>query len=105
MAYEQQEWKDGEDGGTPLSADRLNHIEEGIASKAAQGEKGDTGPQGPQGETGPQGEQGPAGKDGAAGPKGDKGDTGPAGKDGAVSQDDFNALEARVKKLEDASSS
>lgn len=31
MAYEKQTWKNGKDGGTPVSADRLNHIEEGIA--------------------------------------------------------------------------
>lgn len=31
MAYKPQEWVDGKDGGTPLSADRLNHIEQGIA--------------------------------------------------------------------------
>ncbi|SJM61363.1 hypothetical protein [Gulosibacter sp. 10] len=31
MAYEPQTWADGEDGGTPITADRLNHIEQGIA--------------------------------------------------------------------------
>ncbi|MGJ8525184.1 hypothetical protein LMG33818_000892 [Halomonadaceae bacterium LMG 33818] len=70
MAYEQQTWKDGKDGGTPITADRLNHMEAGIGATV--------GPQGPKGDTGP------AGKDGAAGPKGDKGETGPAGKDGTT---------------------
>lgn len=32
MAYEKQTWNDGEEGGTPLSAERLNHIEDGIAT-------------------------------------------------------------------------
>lgn len=50
---------------------------------------------------GPEGPRGPAGKDGAdstvAGPKGA---TGPAGKDGAPSQEDWDALVARVTALE-----
>ena len=62
MAYEKQEWKNGKDGGTPVSADRLNHIEEGIASI-------------------PAGERGPAGKDGAPGKDGAKGEPGAPGKD------------------------
>lgn len=35
MAYEPQEWADGVEGGTPLSADRLNHLEAGVASAHA----------------------------------------------------------------------
>ena len=37
MAYEIQTWADGEEGGTPISADALNHMEQGIqdASEAA----------------------------------------------------------------------
>jgi hypothetical protein len=31
MAYETQSWKDGKDGGTPITAARLNHIEAGVA--------------------------------------------------------------------------
>ena len=31
MAYTKQKWVDGADGGTPLSAERLNHMETGIA--------------------------------------------------------------------------
>lgn len=41
MAYEKQEWKDGEEGGTPISAERLNHIEEGIESSAEKSELSD----------------------------------------------------------------
>lgn len=59
MAYEKQEWKNGKDGKTPVSADRLNHIEEGIASIPA----GERGPEGPAGKDGADGKQGPAGKD------------------------------------------
>lgn len=43
MAYDKQEWKNGKDGGTPVSAKRLNHIEDGIAAKADKGDKGDPG--------------------------------------------------------------
>ena len=59
MAYSPYEWADGEEGGTPITADRLNHIENGIASVELA--------EGPQGPEGPQGEQGPAGNDGADG--------------------------------------
>ncbi len=31
MAYEKQQWENGAEGGTPISADRLNHMEDGIA--------------------------------------------------------------------------
>ena len=30
MVTKKQDWVDGVDGGTPVSAERLNHIEEGI---------------------------------------------------------------------------
>lgn len=31
MAYTKQEWKDGAEGETPINAERLNHMESGIA--------------------------------------------------------------------------
>lgn len=61
MAYKKQGWENGEDGGTPLSAERLNHMEKGIKEKAERGPKGE---QGPKGEPGEDGKQGPAGDDG-----------------------------------------
>ena len=71
MAYSPYEWADGEAGGTPITAARLNHIENGIASvELTEGPEGPEGPQGergPEGPEGPQGEQGPAGNDGADG--------------------------------------
>lgn len=36
MTYDQQTWADGKEGGTPLSAARLNHIEDGIAGLSDQ---------------------------------------------------------------------
>lgn len=88
MAYEKQTWKN-DDPSTPLSASRLNHIEDGIANVELT-----PGPEGPQGPAGP------AGADGAKGAKGDKGDTGPAGADGFPSEEQWNALVARVEALE-----
>lgn len=70
MAFTKKTWKDGADGGTPITADELNRIEAGIAEKAAKGDKGD------------------------------KGDDGKPGKDGAPSLAEWNALVARVDALE-----
>ena len=90
MAYEKQTWNNG-DPATPLSADRLNHIEDGIA-----GIELTPGPQGPAGPPGADG------ADGAKGAKGDKGDKGDPGVDSPITQAVFDALEARVTALEDA---
>ncbi|MGP5396004.1 hypothetical protein [Arthrobacter rhombi] len=46
MAYEPTTWKDGEDGKTPITAARLNKIEQGIADKAAKGAPGKDGDDG-----------------------------------------------------------
>lgn len=34
MAYTKQVWRDSETGGTPITAERLNHIEDGIEENA-----------------------------------------------------------------------
>ena len=78
MAYETQTWADGEDGGTPITAEALNHMEDGIeqattAAAAAQ-----------------------AAADGKADP-GDIPDV-----SGFVTQTDFDALVQRVSALETA---
>lgn len=80
MSYTKQTWADGPEGGTPITADRLNHMESGIEDASNT--------PGPQGDTGPEG------------PKGEKGDTGPAGADGFPTEADWNALVARVEALE-----
>ena len=76
MAYTPQEWRN-DDPSTPLSADRLNHIEQGIAGiellEGPPGEKGD---------------------------KGDKGDPGTPGADGFPTEAQWNDLVARVEALE-----
>ena len=106
MAYEKQTWNN-DDPSTPLSASRLNHIEDGIANveltpgpEGPQGPEGPAGPSGADGAKGAKGDTGPAGAAGAKGAKGDKGDTGPAGADGFPSEEQWNALVARVDALE-----
>lgn len=54
MTYTPYEWADGPEGGTPIVAERLNHIEQGIADAAqaaedAAGSAGTPGPAGPAG--------------------------------------------------------
>ena len=54
MAYEPYNWENGEAGGTPITAERLNHIERGIAEiELTPGPQGEEGPQGIQGIQGP----------------------------------------------------
>ena len=93
MAFEPDKWKDGEAGGTPITAAELNRIESAGAAKAAQGPKGD------KGDPGDQGPPGADGEDGQQGPKGDKGDP---GADGFPTEAQWDALVARVDALEAA---
>lgn len=95
MAYTPQEWRNG-DSETPLSAERLNHIEQGIANIELQ--KGDKGAKGDKGDPGEQGPPGKDGKDGAKGDKGDKGDPGAPGKDGSDAENPFTPEEVAALK-------
>ena len=86
MAYTPFEWKNGEAGGTPITAARLNAIEQGIAGvELTPGPKGD------------KGDTGAPGKDGAKGAKGDKGAD---GAPGFPTEAEWLALVARVEALE-----
>lgn len=91
MAYEKQEWKDGEEGGTPITAERLNHIETGISEKAEQG---------PPGKQGPPGEQGSPGEQGPQGEQGEQGEPGKDGADGFGTEAEYNDIIARLEALE-----
>lgn len=104
MAFKPNYWKNGESGGTPITAAELNRIEQAGAAKAQQG------PEGPAGEaasvsvgttsTLPAGTDAtvansgtdsaavldfgiPKGAEGPQGPQGPKGDPGADGADGA----------------------
>ncbi|WP_168226620.1 collagen-like protein [Tomitella fengzijianii] len=85
MAYSKQTWNN-DDPETPLSAERMTHIEDGIAAKAEQG------PPGKDGTDGAPGKQGDPGKDGAPGAD---------GADGFPSESQWNDLVARVDALEE----
>lgn|SRR5690625_4278763 len=103
MAYEKQTWKN-DDPETPLSAARLNHIEDGIANvELTPGPEGPQGPEGPEGPAGAKGAKGDKGETGPDGPAGADGPAGPAGADGAdgfPSESQWNDLVARVEALE-----
>lgn len=80
MAYTPFEWKDGENGGTPITAERLNHIEQGISDVELT--------------PGPRGERGPAGEDGSDGAPGAD------GSDGFGTESQYNDIIARLEALE-----
>ena len=87
MAYTKTTWVN--DSKPAINAANLNKIEQGIAdAHAIVAEPGPQGPAGPKGDTG---EPGPAGAKGA---KGDKGDP------GFPTEEQWNALVARVEALE-----
>ena len=99
MAYTKTAWVN--DSKPAINAANLNKIEQGIAdAHAIVAEPGPQGPAGPKGDTG---EPGPAG---AKGTKGDKGEPGAAGakgdkgEPGFPTEEQWNALVARVEALE-----
>ena len=93
MAYTKTEWVN--DSKPAINAANLNKIEQGIADAhaivAEPGPKGDKGDPGEPGPKGDKGETGPAGTDGAKGAKGEP---------GFPTEEQWNALVARVDALE-----
>ena len=102
MAYTKTEWVN--DSKPAINAANLNKIEQGIADAHAIVAK--PGPQGPEGPAGPKGDTGEPGPAGAKGAKGDKGEPGAAGakgdkgEPGFPTEEQWNALVARVDALE-----
>ena len=102
MAYTKTTW--GNDSKPAINAANLNKIEQGIAD--AHAIVAEPGPQGPEGPAGPQGDTGEPGPAGAKGAKGDKGEPGAAGakgdkgEPGFPTEEQWNALVARVDALE-----
>ena len=96
MAYTKTAWVN--DSKPAISAENLNKIEQGIADAhaivAEPGPKGDKGDPGVAGEPGPKGDKGDKGDPGTPGAKGDKGDP------GFPTEEQWNALVARVEALE-----
>ena len=105
MAYTKTTWVN--DSKPAINAANLNKIEQGIADAhaivAEPGPKGDKGDPGEPGPKGDKGEPGPAGADGAKGTKGDPGTPGTKGDKGDPgfpTEEQWNALVARVEALE-----
>ena len=102
MAYEKTTWVN--DSKPAINAANLNKIEQGIAD--AHAIVAEPGPQGPEGPAGPKGDTGEPGSAGAKGAKGDKGDPGTPGAKGDKgdpgfpTEEQWNALVARVDALE-----
>ena len=102
MAYTKTTWVN--DSKPAINAANLNKIEQGIAD--AHAVVAEPGPQGPEGPAGPKGDTGEPGSAGAKGDKGDKGDTGAKGAKGDKgdpgfpTEEQWNALVARVDALE-----
>ena len=90
MAYTKTAWVN--DSKPAINAANLNKIEQGIAD--AHAIVAEPGPKGDKGDKGDPGEQGPPGTDGAKGAKGDKGEP------GFPTEEQWNALVARVDALE-----
>ena len=102
MAYTKTTWVN--DSEPAINAANLNKIEQGIAD--AHAIVAEPGPQGPEGPAGPKGDAGEPGPAGAKGAKGDKGEPGAAGAKGDKgdpgfpTEEQWNALVARVDALE-----
>ena len=102
MAYTKTTWVN--DSKPAINAANLNKIEQGIAD--AHAVVAEPGPQGPEGPAGPKGDTGEPGPAGAKGAKGDKGEPGAAGAKGDKgdpgfpTEEQWNALVARVDALE-----
>ena len=102
MAYTKTTWVN--DSEPAINAANLNKIEQGIAD--AHAIVAEPGPQGPEGPAGPKGDTGEPGPAGAKGAKGDKGEPGAdgakgdKGEPGFPTEEQWNALVARVDALE-----
>ena len=93
MAYIKTEWVN--DSKPAINAANLNKIEKGIAdAHAIVAEPGPQGEPGPKGDPGTPGAKGDKGEPGTPGAKGDKGDP------GFPTEEQWNALVARVETLE-----
>ena len=90
MAYTKTEWVN--DSKPAINAANLNKIEQGIAD--AHTIVAEPGPKGDKGDPGTPGAKGDKGETGAKGAKGDKGDP------GFPTEEQWNALVARVEALE-----
>jgi len=80
------------------NADKLNMGTPGPQGpRGSAGQAGPPGPAGQSGPPGPAGQDGQAGAEGPAGPSGARGESGPAGLAGVASQQQFDAMSAKLR--------
>ena len=96
MAYTKTKWVN--DSKPAINAANLNKIEQGIAD--AHAIVAEPGPKGDKGDPGEPGSKGDKGDPGAKGDKGNPGAKGDKGEPGFPTEEQWNALVARVDALE-----
>lgn len=90
MAYIPTNWENSPSTNTPLNADNLNKLEQGVKALHDALGSGEL-----KGDKGEKGDPGPAGKDGKDGAKGEKGDPGVFDVD-SLTEDDIAALKLKL---------
>lgn len=90
MAYIPTKWENEPSTKTPLNAENLNKLEQGVKALHDALDSGEL-----KGDKGDKGDTGPAGKDGKDGAKGEKGDPGVFDVD-SLTEDDIAALKLKL---------
>lgn len=90
MAYTPTVWENEPSTKTPLNAENLNKLEQGVKSLHDALDSGEL-----KGDKGDKGDTGPTGKDGKDGAKGEKGDPGVFDVD-SLTEDDIAALKLKL---------
>lgn len=90
MAYIPTEWENEPSTKTPLNAENLNKLEQGVKALHDALDSGEL-----KGDKGDKGDTGPAGKDGKDGAKGEKGDPGVFDVE-SLTEDDIAALKLKL---------
>lgn len=90
MAYIPTNWENSPSTSTPLNADNLNKLEQGVKALHDALDSGEL-----KGDKGDKGDTGLAGKDGKDGAKGEKGDPGVFDVD-SLTEDDIAALKLKL---------
>ena len=90
MAYIPTNWENSPSTNTPLNADNMNKLEQGVKALHDALDSGEL-----KGDKGDKGDTGPAGKDGKDGAKGEKGDPGVFDVEN-LTEDDITALKLKL---------
>ncbi|MEY0282150.1 hypothetical protein AB7W07_19675 [Providencia rettgeri] len=96
MTYVPTKWENSPSTNTPLNADNLNKLEQGVKALHDALDSGELkGEKGEQGNIGPEGPAGKDGKDGKDGAKGEKGDPGEFDVN-SLTEDDIEELKLKL---------